>query len=561
MTKKSGDHLLFVPLGGCGEIGMNLTLYGFGAEGEEKWIIADLGVTFGHDDTPGIEVIMPDPGFIEERRRDLLGIVLTHGHEDHIGAVPYLWQRLKCPVYATPFTAALLRSKLTEFGLEEEIRITEVPLKGRVKLGPFDIRYVTLTHSILEPNALAIKTPLGTILHTGDWKIDPEPMMGEVTDDRTLRELGDEGVLAIACDSTNVFVPGESGSEGSVRDSLSEVIAGKTGRIAITAFASNIARIETIAHVAAENGRHPVLVGRAMHRLVDAARAAGYFIDLPNFVPMEEAGFLPPETVLYICTGSQGEPRAALARMAEGSHPNLTLEAGDTLVFSSRVIPGNERAIYALMNAFAAKGVEVISGMDAHLHVSGHPCRDELAQMYQWVRPQIAVPVHGELRHLQEHARLAQELQVPQSFVTPNGAILRLAPGPAEIIDHAPAARLYLDGEMLIPSTDGTVQARRKLSFAGHVVAIVVFDRKGRLATEPRITAFGLPRGTEGELGDALEADLEDALGDAMEGLTRPQAQDDDAVEEQARRALRAALKERWGKRPIISVEIIRLGE
>jgi len=344
-----------------------------------------------------------------------------------------------------------------------------------------------------------------------------------------------------------------------VRDSLSEVIAGKTGRIAITAFASNIARIETIAHVAAAHGRHPVLVGRAMHRLVDAARAAGYFVDLPNVVPMEEAGFLPPETVLYICTGSQGEPRAALARMADGSHPNLTLEKGDTLVFSSRVIPGNERAIYALMNAFAAKGVEVISGMDAHLHVSGHPCRDELAQMYQWVRPQIAVPVHGELRHLQEHAKLAGELQVPQSFVTPNGAMLRLAPGPAQIIDHAPSGRLYLDGNLLIPSTDGTVQTRKKLAFAGHVVAIVVFDKKGRLAADPRIVGYGLPRGAEGDLDEALTGELEDALYDAMEALTRPQAQDDEAVEEQARRALRAAIKERWGKRPVISVEIIRL--
>ena len=538
---------------------MNLSLYGFGPEGEEKWIIADLGVTFGHDDTPGIEVIMPDPGFIEERWRDLLGIVLTHGHEDHIGAVPHLWPRLKCPVYATPFTAELVRGKLVEAGLEEEVRITEVPLNGRIRLGPFDITYVTLTHSILEPNALAIKTPLGTILHTGDWKIDPEPMIGKTTDDRTLAGLGDEGVLAMVCDSTNVFVPGESGSEGSVRESLIELVRHRPGRVAITSFASNVARIETIAHVAAENGRHPVLVGRAMHKLVDAARAAGYFVDVPNFVPMEEAGFLPPDSVLYICTGSQGEPRAALARMAEGSHPHLTLEKGDTLVFSSRVIPGNERAIYALMNAFAAKGVEVISGMDAHLHVSGHPCRDELAQMYRWVRPKIAVPVHGELRHLQEHAKLAQELQVPQAFITPNGAILRLAPGEAEIIDHAPTGRLYLDGNLLIPSTDGTVPSRKKLSFAGHIVAVVVFGKKGRMAADPRIVGYGLPRGEEGTLDEEIKDELEDAVLDAIEGLTRPQAQVDDVVDEQVRRAIRTALRESWGKRPVVSVEIIRL--
>jgi ribonuclease J len=555
---ESKDQLLFVPLGGCEEIGMNLSLYGFGPEGEEKWIIADLGITFGHDNTPGIDVICPDPGFIEERRRDLLGIVLTHGHEDHIGAVPHLWRRLKAPLYATPFTAELVRLKLEEAGLLDEAELIEIPLNGRVKLGPFDIRYVTLTHSILEPNALAIRTPLGTVLHTGDWKIDPDPLVGELTDENTLKELGDEGVLAMVCDSTNVFVPGHSGSEASVRESLRALIEGKTGRVAVTSFASNLARIETIAQTAAEVGRHPVLVGRAMHRLVAAARKAGYLASLPSLVPEEDAGFLPKEAVLYICTGSQGEPRAALSRIADGAHRNVTLEAGDTVVFSSRVIPGNERAIHALMNTFVTKGVEVISDALVHTHVSGHPCRDELAQMYQWVRPRLSVPVHGEQRHLAEHARFARELQVPAALVMRNGAMTRLAPGTPEIVDHAPTGRLYLDGKLTIPEDDGTMAARKRLSFAGHVAVMIVFDRKGRLAADPRVAAYGLPQG-EGDLEEELIADMEDALIEAMEGLKRAQLLDDDTVEEQARRAVRAGTRERWGKRPVISVEIVRL--
>jgi ribonuclease J len=560
-SNQSENHLLFVPLGGCGEIGMNLTLYGFGPEGQEKWIIADLGVTFGAEEhMPGIDVVMPDPSFIEARKRDLLGIVLTHGHEDHIGAVPHLWPRLKCPVYATPFTAALLRGKLEEHGLEDDVKLITVPLNGKIKLGPFDISLITLTHSILEPNALAIKTPLGTVLHTGDWKIDADPMIGEMTDEKTLRALGDEGVLAMACDSTNVFVPGESGSEGSVRESLTELVAGKKGRVAVTSFASNVARIETLAHVAEACGRHPVLVGRAMHKLTAAAREAGYLADLPGLVPMEDASSLPPETLLYICTGSQGEPRAALARIAEGTHPDVALESGDTLIFSSRVIPGNERAIYALMNAFVAKGVEVIAGMDEHLHVSGHPCRGELARMYQWVRPQLSIPVHGELRHLHEHAKLARELQIPQAVITPNGAILKLAPGIPQVIDHAPSGRLYLDGNIIIPADDGTVAARKRIAFSGHIVAAIVFDKKGLLASDPRVSGYGLPRGAEGqEIDDEIKDDLEDALYEAMKSLPRQQAMSDESVEEIARRAMRGAIRERWNKRPVISVEVIRL--
>jgi len=555
------DRFVFLPLGGCGEIGMNLSLYGFGPEGREKWIIADLGVTFGHPETPGIDVICPDPTYIVHRRKDLLGIVLTHGHEDHIGAVPYLWSRLKCPVYATPFTAELVRLKLADAGLEDDVTLKRVPLSGGLKLGPFKISYVTLTHSILEPNALAIETPLGRVLHTGDWKIDADPLIGAHTDENALRKLGDEGILAMVCDSTNVFVPGESGSEGSVRESLSRLIADKTGRVAVTAFASNLARIETIAHAAAAHGRHPVLVGRAMHRLVGAAKAAGYLADLPALLEAGEAKHLPREKVLYIATGSQGEPRAALSRIVEGEHPDVDLEPGDTLVFSSRVIPGNERAIFALMNAFVARGIEIISDAIEHTHVSGHPCRDELAQMYRWVRPRVSIPVHGELRHLAEHVKLAKSLQVPDALLTPNGALVQLAPGAPQVVDHVPTGRLYVDGDLLIPADDGTVQQRRKISFAGHVVALIVLDHKGRLAADPRVTAQGLPQGIEGEIDDKLIDDMEEELVLAIDAMPKPQAKDDDAVEEQVRRSIRKVLKEAWGKKPTISVEIVRLGD
>lgn len=554
------DRFVFLPLGGCGEIGMNLSLYGFGPEGREKWIIADLGITFGGEEhMPGIDVVLPDPAFIVERRKDLLGIVLTHGHEDHIGAVPYLWSRLKCPVYATPFTAELVRLKLADAGLEDDVTLKRVPLSGGLKLGPFRISYVTLTHSILEPNALAIETPLGRVLHTGDWKIDEDPLIGDRTDEAALKRLGDEGILAMVCDSTNVFVPGSSGSEAGVRESLAKLVAEKSGRVAVTAFASNLARIETIARAAAANGRHPVLVGRAMHRLVGAAKAAGYLADLPALVEAGEARHLPRERVLYICTGSQGEPRAALARIVEGEHPEVELEAGDTLIFSSRVIPGNERAIFALMNGFVARGIEVISDALEHTHVSGHPCRDELARMYRWVRPRVAIPVHGEIRHLREHVKFAKSLQVPDALMTPNGALVQLAPGEPQVVDHVPAGRLYVDGDLLIPADDGTVQQRRKISYAGHVVALVVLDKKGRLAADPRVTAQGLPQGIEGEIDDKLVDDMEEELSLALDAMPKHQARDDDAVEEQVRRSIRSVLREAWGRKPVISVEIVRL--
>ncbi len=417
MTVPSNDELLFLALGGAGEIGMNLNLYGHAG----KWLMVDLGIGFADDTMPGVEVVMPDPAFIVERRADLVGIVLTHAHEDHLGAVADLWPQLKAPVYATPFAASVLRRKLIEAGLRDAVPVTEIPLGGKFKLAPFELEMITMTHSILEPNALAIRTKFGTVFHTGDWKIDPEPLLGDTTDEAMLKRIGDEGALAMICDSTNVFVEGEAGSESKVRANLEKLVRGHKGRVAVTCFASNLARVESVALAAVAAGRHPVLSGRALQRMVEAAQECGYLLDFPECVPEQQAGFLPRDKVLFICTGSQGEPRASMAKLANGDHRDLVLEEGDTAIFSSRVIPGNERSVGRLQNALMARGVEVITDREADIHVSGHPARDELVKVYQWVRPKIAVPVHGEVRHMVEHAALARACQVPETVVAPNG--------------------------------------------------------------------------------------------------------------------------------------------
>lgn len=551
------DELVFLPLGGSGEIGMNLNLYGYGPEEDRRWIIVDLGVTFGDDRTPGIDLIMPDPAFIEERRDELLGIVLTHAHEDHIGAVARLWPRLRCPVYATPFTAAMVRGKLIEAGIESQVPMHVIPLGHRFGLGPFDIELVTLTHSILEPNALAIRTPLGLVLHTGDWKIDRDPVVGDDIDEARLRAIGDEGVRAIVCDSTNVFTPGTSGSEADVAASLIELLKQCEGRVAITTFASNVARLESIIRAGEAVGRHPVLVGRSMYRVVAAAREAGYLHDLPPILDEDDAGYLPRDKVLYICTGSQGEPRAALARIAEDSHPHIVLEKGDTVVFSSRIIPGNETSIFDLQNQLAERGVRVITEKDHFVHVSGHPCRDELALMYQWIRPEVAVPVHGEARHLAEHAALARELQVPEQVIVRNGLIVRLAPGPAEIVDEAPSGRIYLDGDVLTDQDEGAVQERRRLAFAGSVFVSLVLDGKGDVRGEPQVRLMGLPE--EDSDGVPFEDRALDAVDEALDRLPRKRRGDDSAVAEFLRRAVRGALRREWGKKPQVAVVVTRI--
>ncbi|MEN6543724.1 ribonuclease J [Parvibaculum sp.] len=561
MTPKSSanatDELVFLPLGGSGEIGMNLNVYGYGPEDDRQWIVVDLGVTFGDERTPGIDLIMPDPAFLEDRRDEIIAIVLTHAHEDHIGAVAHLWPRLRCPVYATPFTANLVKAKLIEAGLEHEVPLNIVALGSRFSLGPFDIELVTLTHSIPEPNALAIRTPLGLVLHTGDWKIDPEPLVGDDMDVTRLKEIGDEGVRAIVCDSTNVFSPGTSGSEADVAKSLVEVIRQCEQRVAVTTFASNVARLESVAKAAAACDRHVVLVGRAMYRIVGAARDAGYLEGLPPFLTEHDIGYLPRDKVLLLCTGSQGEPRAALARIVEDTHPNIAMSEGDTVIFSSRIIPGNESSIFDLQNRLAERGIRVITEKDHFVHVSGHPCRDELARMYQWIRPEVAVPVHGEARHLAEHAVLARELQVPETIVVRNGLMVRLAPGPAQIIDEAPSGRLYLDGDVLIEADEGAVQERRKLSFSGSVFVSIVLDKDGRVRGDPRVVLMGLPE--EDSRGVSFEDRALDAIDEALERLPPKRRGDDDSVAELLRRAVRSALRRDWGKKAQVAVVVTRV--
>src|SRR5271169_6204170 len=469
------NALLFVALGGANEIGMNLSLYGCAGD----WLILDCGVTFGDDSQPGLEVVMPDPAFIAERRDRLLGIVATHAHEDHIGAIPYLWPQLRCPVWATPFTASLLHAKLVEVGLADKVKINIVPMSGRFTIGPFDLELVTLTHSIPEPNAVVLRTAAGTVLHTGDWKLDPDPLIGLPADEDALRRLGDEGVLAMICDSTNALRPGTSGSEAELRRSLTELVGRFDARVAVACFASNVARLETIARAAAVHGREAALVGRSLWRIDKAARENGYLTGLPRFLTEEEAAYVPRDRILMICTGSQGEPRSALARIARDDHPHVTLETGDVVIFSSRIIPGNEKSINRLQNALVRLGVEIVTEEDHFVHVSGHPARDELVRMYQMVRPKIAIPVRGEARHLIAHAHLAEECQVEQPLVIQNGDMVQLTPSGAAIVDEVPVGRLASDGKSLLPLGGAALKDRRRIILNGSAVATLVVDRQG----------------------------------------------------------------------------------
>ncbi|MEM7226922.1 MAG: ribonuclease J [Pseudomonadota bacterium] len=546
------QDLLFLPLGGTGEIGMNLNLYGH----DGAWLMVDLGITFSDPWLPGVDIILPDPTFIAERRADLAGLVLTHAHEDHIGAVPHLWPRLRCPIYATAFTASVLRAKLVEAGLIDQVELIEVPLSGRFTVGPFELELITLTHSIPEPNAVVLRCPAGTVLHTGDWKLDPEPLVGETYDEAALRGLADEGVLAMVCDSTNAMVEGESGSEGEVLDNLGELIGGLPNRVAVACFATNVARLQTVMQVAAEHGRRVALVGRSMHRIVAAARDNGYLDNLPPLIADKDIGYLPRHEVLLLCTGSQGEPRSALWRIARGEHPEILLEEGDAVVFSSRVIPGNEKSISALQNDLVLQGIKVITDREHAIHVSGHPARDELTRMYQWVRPEVAVPVHGEPRHLAEHAELARDCQVPEAIVAHNGALLRLAPGRPKILEEVTSGRLVLDGERLIPADSPILAGRRKLSQAGCALVTIVTDRGGKLIDQPVLSFEGLIE--NGEAAN-LEAEVAAQVAEALDGLKPAGRQDDARLCETARIAARRGCFKTIGKKPITKVHLIRL--
>jgi len=554
-SNPGGNELVFVALGGAGEIGMNLNLYGYGPPGEERWIMLDLGVTFSDGWPPGVDVIMADPAFIEERADRLDGLVLTHAHEDHLGAVQYLWDRFKCPIFATPFTAHILARKLAEPGWEREADVTIVPLQGTFSVGPFELELITLTHSIPEPNAVVLRTPLGTVLHTGDWKFDPDPVIGDVSDQAALRALGDGGVLAMVCDSTNVFAPGQSGSEGEILDSMTEVIAGCPGRVAVACFATNVARLETIARAAADTGRQVVLAGRSLWRIQSAARENGYLADVPAFLDEGDADSLPDDKVLIICTGSQGEPRAALARIAAGDHPRISLGEGDWVIFSSREIPGNETSISRVQNDLVARGVKIITSRDAFVHVSGHPNRDELSHMYQLVRPRFAVPVHGELRHLHEHAELARECQVEAAIVAPNGTMTRLAPGPLAVVDHVPTGRLALIGGRLVPMEGNLIKERIRGVWHGVVTVTVAVD-DGGLAEEPQITTLGI---SEDEDNDPVVDAAREAAINAVRALPPRKLADDAAVIEAVRLAVRRTFRGQLDMKPVTTVHLVRI--
>lgn len=553
MTKA---ELVFAPLGGCREIGMNLNAYGYGPPENRRWIIVDVGVTFGDDTTPGVDLIMPDPVYLESYADDIEAIILTHAHEDHIGAIGWLWPKLRAPIYATPFTAYLVAEKLRERGLEGEAPLHILQLRERRTFGPFDVEMVTLTHSIPEPNGLAIRTPLGMVLHTGDWKIDPDPIIGEDFDQAKIEELGREGILAMVCDSTNVFEEGEAGSESMAREALKRAVAEQTGRVAITAFASNVARVQSACEAARANDRSICLLGRSMIRIAGAAQSVGLLREF-TFLEPEAAANLPPRHVLYLCTGSQGEPNAALARIARGDHPSVRLGADDTVIFSSRVIPGNERSIGEIQNMLAERNIKLVTDRQFDIHVSGHPCRDELRRMYLWAKPRIAIPVHGERRHLMEHARFAKSLQVPEAITPDNGDVVRLAPGPVEIIDQVPAGRLHVDGQVLTSDKAGGMWERKKMAYNGHLAVSLVIA-KGKIEDGPVVVARGFSEPDGRPADESLES-IDEAAETALDGMKRSDFSDDEKLQKILSRAVRRAAEVQFGKRPLVDVTVHRI--
>ncbi len=544
MTPK--NELLFCALGGSGEIGMNVNLYGC----QGKWVMVDCGITFADPAYPGIDIILPDLSFIEDSLDDLLGIVLTHGHEDHIGALPYLAEDLGVPLYATPFTAGLIRGKLEEEGIANRVKLHLVEPGKRIQLGPFGFDFVPMAHSIPEANALVIDTPHGRVFHTGDWKLDAAPVIGNPATEEQLRTIGDEGVAALVCDSTNVFNEEASGSESEVRRGLAETVAKARGRVLVTTFASNAARLKTLGEVARETERKLCVTGRSLDRILRVARQVGYLKDFPETVDVETAMRLPRDRVLIVGTGGQGEPRAALARIAEGTHP-ITLEAGDTVIFSSKQIPGNEVAIGRIQNTLAGKGVTMVTERQAHVHVSGHPGRPELAALYEWLRPDLLIPVHGEMRHLMEQARFGAGKGISQTLVQRDGDIVRLLPGPAKKVGNAAVGRLVLDGDVILPADGSTINERRRLALHGQISVAAALGRDGRPTAMPEVRIQGVP---VEEDRDAFIADAVDAVGEALRGKAR----DADKRREAVRLAVRRVATRWTGKKPVVDVLLIQ---
>jgi ribonuclease J len=551
-----GDsELVFLPLGGVGEIGMNLGLYGYGPPNDRTWLAVDFGIAFADAELPGADIIFPDISYLEEERANLSGIVITHAHEDHFGALIDLWPRLRVPVFATAFAAGLLNAKLASEPGAERIPLTIVRAGQRFNVGPFEVEYIRVAHSIPESHALAITTPLGALVHTGDWKLDDAPPLGDTTDSERLKALGDAGVLALLCDSTNALREGRSPSEADVAAELRKVISSASGAVAFTSFASHVGRIRTIAIAAAEAGREVVVVGRAMRRSIDVATELGILEGVPLFLDEEAYPYLPRGKVVALLTGSQGEARAAMARVAAGDHKNVELVRGDTVVFSSRAIPGNEVAINRIVNGLIIRGVKVITDRDRLVHVSGHPRREELRDMYRWVRPKVAVPVHGEAMHLAAHAGLAREMGVPTVLTISDGAIVRLAPEPAEVVDHIAAGRLYKDGRIIANLEATGIPERRRLSFAGQVSVAIALDDRGGIAADPDIELTGLP--SEDAAGRPFDETVMNAVLGTLDSIPAPRRRDPEVVREALRRAVRAAVADIWGKKPNCTVFVM----
>ena len=551
------SELVFCALGGLGEIGMNAALYGFGPPHKRKWLMVDCGVSFAGPDLPGIDLVLPNTAFIERMRQDLVGLVITHAHEDHIGAVVDLWPRLKCRVFATPFAASLLNAKrLSEPGAPN-IAIEVVRPGSRIDLVPFDVEMIAMAHSIPESTALAIRTPLGLVLHSGDWKIDHRPLIGAPTDAARLTALGDEGVLALICDSTNILREGESPSETDVADTLRELIGAAPARVLVTTFASNIARIRAVADAALATGRSVIVVGRAMDRAIQVARECGYLDGIPPFLGPDSFGYLARDKTVVVATGSQGEIRAALSKLARDDHPDVKLAPGDRVIFSSRTIPGNEREVGRVVNGLVRQGIEVITDRTELVHVSGHPRRAEVAQLYGWVRPRIAIPAHGEPLHLSEHAKFARSLGVEEVITAGDGDVVLLAPGRAAIVDEAPHGRLCKDGNQLIDAADPALQARSRLSFAGIVSIAFALTSRGDLAGDPDVMFSGLPARTRE--GKGFDAVIDTAIFDTLDNLGRGKRRDADAAAAAVERSVRAAIGAAWGKKPMVHVLVVEV--
>ena len=551
------DQLIFCPLGGSGEIGMNMNLFSYGKPDNQKWLIVDIGVTFADDTLPGIDLIYPDPGFIIDKKDDLLGIILTHAHEDHIGAIVHIWPQLKCNIYATPFTSVLIKEKFKEKKIEIGNNLKIVDLNGTIKLGPFTIEFVTLTHSILEPNGLSIKTPVGTILHTGDWKCDPNPLIGNTINEKKLKQIGEQGVLAMICDSTNVFNPGRAGSELDVRQNLLKIMQNKNKRIVVTSFASNVARMETIFYCAKKIERQISLVGRSMHRIYKAARQCGYLKNVIDPIDSREAKKISREKIVYLCTGSQGEPMGAMMRIAHYVHPDVFIEKDDTVIFSSKIIPGNEKKLYNLHNQLVKNGIEVISEENEFVHVSGHPNQEDLKDMYNWVKPKSIIPVHGEHRHMIEHINFAKEMQVPYPVQIENGDIVQIYPGEKpHIVDKAPVGRMYVDGNISISEDSQSLKERKNLANNGYLEVTIIINDKGKVIKKPIFSFKGLPIESQNE--DFI-FDLEDEVKKTSRTFSLNNSKQENILIEELKKNCRKLVKEKTGKKPYTNINLVRV--